>query len=235
MHTYPHLALLALLFIGCAEKKPDVTITITRSPYTFEECRAFWDRHLSPIVEKQIGTGTIPYPEINDTYRKNSHSVASRLGKLTVSLSTNYHAISTLIEGSSGLQTNNNAPVITLYIPSIIDRHKSLKATGRPEYEEVFKTHMLVLYMHELDHLAHGPGTNVATHVDAYREAFIWSKTVEGVIAPLFEHHHALILGNEWQMYNAWTNAGRNANSPLWINAVREAYKEVDGKTMPKP
>ncbi|MSU55582.1 MAG: hypothetical protein EXS46_03550 [Candidatus Taylorbacteria bacterium] len=231
MNNY-YFVLLAFLLAGCTEKKADVTST-TNSPYTLEECHAFWDSKLAPIITQQLIKGETPYPEINHAFSNNFTFVVSRYGNPKVNLSTYYHPISPLIEGASGIFTN--VATTTIYIPSIIDSYIALRNQGSSRFEEAFKTHVLVLYMHELDHLTHDPDIGNATHVDTDNEALIWARTVEEVIEPLIEKYQAKILRSDWRMYNAWTNAGKISNSTIWLNAIRELHRGVDGKTLPAP
>lgn len=195
--------------------------------YSSEEYRTFWDRELAPIIPNQIVTNAIPYPEINEEFIRKCQKITNRFGRLGFNLCTKYHVVSTRIEGSA--ITTNGVAYVNLYMPAILNGYERLRQGNYKKWHEAFKSHVLVLYMHELDHLE-DDRVGKFSHIDALHEASIFAKTAEHVLVPLVEKYHVPLIAGDGKIYEAWIRSGRNADSPEWIRFMQKMHGEIDGK-----
>lgn len=222
--------LLLVVLLGC-DKKPTKTPSVSQLPTsvpTEAKQHAFWETELQPVLWKQLVDGNLPFPILNRRFTEAMQIISARYGGQTLkfSLSTNYHKLSRAIEGSSG--QIEGRPTVHLYIPSIMDLFQKCERGGEQNWQKAFLNHVLVLCMHEMDHLVVETNTG-KNAVDAEDEARVWAETLEHTIVPLIETYHQPILMTDATLYNAWVEAGRKNNSS-WQIAIRKRYSEVDGK-----
>ncbi len=219
--------ILVLLLLGCNDKKSISTQQPSQMQVRSEaEMHSFWDKELKSIIADQLFGRQHPFQEINDRMTEVLVITSKRFNGnvIAVNLATNYHRLSNLIEASSGI--DNGKPMISLYIPSIMDQYDQCKSRGGAVWRELFANHVTVVCLHETDHLVLGEESQ--TNIDAIEEARIWAETVQKTLTPLVEKHNQPIVMSDFSFYQDWITAGK-ANNTSWQTLIQKRYSSIDG------
>jgi hypothetical protein len=229
--------LLLLLIVGLIAKslikistqstsKSDVT-----SSYSEESMHEFWDVHLKTLAQDQWANAQFPYPEINEHCKKLNALITEHTGKpLAVSMVTNYHWASKMVEAAAGFDHSNKTVSISLYIPSIMDAYKSLENSGQAQWKDLFVSQQTIILMHELEHAANGDVSR-SKAIDITEESRAWAETCRYTTVPLLENYHLPINNIGGDLYKAWKECRADTNSPIWIQTIENHYGKFDGKT----
>lgn len=211
-------------YLGSKEVQPvpakQADRVVTRSE---AECREFFSKNVETLL-KSITSGKTSYPEINTRF------TSAKLNQLSINLVTSYHWASKDIEGSAG-KSSDGTPLIEIYVPAVMDAFEILKHAQMTHWHEAFESHIIVMFMHEMEHLRFDK--KKADHIDINEESRTWSETCRHIIAPLAEQKIPL-LGNDAVLYVAWRDSLGNTGDPIWIEAIKHLYGDLDGKVEPK-
>ncbi len=214
------------------DKKSDNPLASIAHKRTTEEMKAFWDRELNDLMWTQLVGGTLPYPEVNQHFAILKQRVTEQTGhQLNVNLSTNYHWAHTQIIASAGVNLSNNTRHVSLYIPAIMDTFDLLKSSGEKNWQAAFKSHMIVVFMHEMEHTS---DNRQQTAIDIKEESRAWAETCRHTIVPLVDHHDVTLFQNEWNVYQAWRRAHGDTNNVYWLTMMQKLYGGLDGTSYPK-
>ncbi len=217
------LFILATIIISCkpGSEKTSVTTPQLIAP-NLEQQKLFWTEHLEQTILKELTEVKTKFPEVNARYWENFQKITNRFGvqKVNFILNTNYHPIGSIVLAASGV--TDGKPNVVLYIPSFMDMFERMRSGEHPKWNDAYKTHCLVLCIHEFDHLAHG--VLGGTKIDTTEEAKVWAETVAHTIVPLMENYQQPVSGHEAKFYQAWLNAGRT-NSLVWQQFIDSVHK----------
>ena len=206
-------------------------LSTTTHTWTTNELVSFWTNELQSLVADQIVVGKLPYPEINDRFHFLNNTIITNTGKpVAVTLSTLYHWASKRIEGAVGFNETNKTFGIDLYIPSIGDHFEELQRTSQDRWQDAFQCHIIILFMHELEHTL---ATNHAQHIDVQEESRAWADTCRYTVVPLFKKYHLPLIAGDGKFYHAWKDADGDMTNTLWLTAIQDRYGVFDGKTNP--
>lgn len=207
-------------------------ITKQNSPYTDTELHSFWDNKLKAIVVDGCLNMKLPYPELNSRVNELTKSILSRTGKLIhLRLEPEYHEYSNRVLAAAGMSKATGEAEIEIFVPAMIDEFERIASRKRPDTELVFKSNIIIVILHEMEHLTYNSPEN-GTTVDIEEESRAWAETFRYSIIPLYETHRLPIASIQWQLYPAWKACDGNSDSPLWKDAIRKAYKPIEGKEL---
>ena len=228
------IVLVIAYYVVSPNPKPQSATTSSKTPrqWTVPELKDFWAREAQSLIQDDLMNGHLPYPEINDRFRKLNEKIIARTGKpFHVSLSTEYHWADMRVEGSAGIDTNG-VEGIELYVPAIANTFEILRAAGNFQWRQAFQTHLIIIIMHEMDHTE--CDDKMPEHIDINEESRAWADTCRYTITPLFETYKQTFSESEYEFYRAWKLANGDANSIHWLHAVRKRYSALEGKAPPK-
>jgi len=220
----------ALLFflpiiIGCSKKSP-----VNRT----DDLVSFWNNELQETIHDGLALGKLPYPEIAERFKETNLEILRQTKKaIHIDCSTSYNWADKRVEGTAGMIESNNMACITLHIPAIRDTFDMLQKSRDLHWEEAFKSHQIILVMHESEHLR--AGDTKPTHIDMSEESRAWDDTCRYTIAPLAEKYHVPLFSSDAVIYRAWKEAGGDTNSFYWLEAMKKRYGEFDGRTRTRP
>ena len=229
------IVLIILLLVGltATSSKKQQTRSQTEpkaSVYSVEQLHAFWDNKLKSIAQDQWAISQIPYPEVNERCKKLHAQIIEHSRKaLQISMVTNYHWASVLVEAAAGFDHSNNAVSISLYIPSILDSHLALERSKNPLWRKLFVSHQIILLMHELEHAANADISN-SRAIDIAEESRAWAETCRHTIVPLVDTYQLPIHNIEVDLYKSWKQCNGDTNSPIWKQAIVRHYGGLDKK-----
>ncbi len=222
--------LIALFFVAFTHRnketwvqnKPSPVVTCTRSDL---EIRTFWDTEVNDVV-KSIIKSESPYPEVNKHFQEYLTRIIEKTGKsLTVNLSTKYHKASDLVEASGGYDEKGNSAIMEFYVPSIMDNFEANQKLNRPHWREAFKTHVLIIFMHEMEHIIKPSPSQKSINME--EESRAWYDTCTYTVAPLMQKYRIPVSGDTWVLYQAWLDSNGQRFSPVWQDAIRNLYSKV--------
>ncbi len=199
--------------------------------WSVTEQHSFWTNELHNLIYEQLAQGKLPYQKINKRFLDSNLLIYEKTKNgITVSLSTNYHWSDKKVGAAAGyVETNNNARVIEIYVPAFMDTFKELRTADVPRWREIFHSHSIIAFMHEVEHARHEPGTT--NYVDVEEESRAWAETCRYTIVPLVEEYRCLLHPNEINIYLAWKLSNGDTNSPTWTNAIWKIYGVIAGKS----
>jgi len=187
---------------------------------------------INGILRSQLVMGKLPYEEINERFKSSNKLVIGRTGKnINVTLVANYHWAHKGVEASEGCSSDGAVACLELYIPAIMNTFERLSQSGNSNWHKVFQSHIIVIFMHEMEHARIAPPSN---HIDVSEESRAWADTCEYIIDPMVQNHGLPLFTTEDSLYRAWKIANGNTEDPVWINAVQNIYGEIDGLTTKK-
>ncbi len=224
------LVIPVLLLIGANAKRPKTEtkeaavaattpVVIKRSD---AEIKKFWQDELNNTVVG-ILSGKSPYSEINSRF------LSANLKGIHINLSIEYHWASKKVGASSGFE-QNGSPSISVYVPSLMDTFQALKSFNRPNWKEVFLSHVTIIFMHETEHLRN-PKTTRPDHIDLDEESRAWADTCKYTIDPMVSNYKVDLISSEIPLYRAWKQCNGNSANPIWTSTMQTVYGTVDGKT----
>ncbi len=188
-----------------------------------EEFKDFWENKV-PELKDLILNNHCSYPEISARYLDLRRQIIKRYSKPTdVEICINYNPLGkNIIAGSI---VKDKGPKFGVFIPALRDVYNFRQQEQKEGWEEGFHNLALVSVLHELDHLASGYIITPEKHDTSFdakmdREKHAWALTCEYTIEPMIKRG-AKIDDSDMQRYNAWVEAGRNVDSPLWDEAIR--------------
>lgn len=198
--------------------------------YSEAECFAFWTEHLKPTVMDTFLSATYSIPEISHRVTELQKLIKDRFGQLNVNVYTGYS-----VQGHRVLAScimSNGLPFMVIPIPAALDLFKSMDAEHVPGQREIFNLIMAIVMIHEMEHAAYGymktdstiPSTR--TERDEY-EKRTWALTCEKSLTPLVDKYHRTLPPQFAPFYEHWVKAGRNVESSLWGEFIREVHKEI--------
>jgi hypothetical protein len=222
---------LALLCLACAVsckkkvEKPPQSVNQTPSP----ELQAFFQSEVWPVLSELIA-GKLPYPEINERYKSGIAIVEKEYGKaLSCKLGVDYHPSDKGIEGSAGDRYDKDTGIIYIIVPAVKDKFEAMQASQQPKWREAFRSHVIVLFMHELEHLRFTLRMHRDEHIDMTEESRAWDETCKYVLEPLVAKYGQAVSPNDGVTLDCWLRAGRNINNPIWKREIELRYKDVPG------
>lgn len=232
------LCILIALFVSIRklEQQPpppaEKSISIPKRDRTDAEMKEFWNRELQELIGEQLPNSKLPYPEINERFANlNQIIVENTKAPLAIYRLTNYSWASTDVVAAAGVDTSNNTRHVALYLPAIMDTFDMLRDSGETNWHAAFRSHILVVFMHEMEHT-----TDVRPQwsIDINEESRAWAETCRHTIVPLAESHHVTLFQNEWKVYRAWKLANGDTGNTNWSSTMRRLYGKLDGKVQPK-
>lgn len=184
---------------------------------------------INGILRSQLVVGKLPYEEINERFKSSNKLVIGRTGKnINVTLVANYHWAHKGVEAAEGCSSDGAVACLELYIPAIMNTFERLSQSGNSNWHKVFQSHIIVIFMHEMEHARIAPPSD---HIDISEESRAWDDTCRYVIDPMVEIYGLPLFKTEDGLYRAWKIANGNTKDPVWINAVQNIYGEIDGLT----
>ena len=187
------------------------------------ECKAFFSENVE-VSLLLVASGRTQYPEIN------ARLLSAQLQIIPINLVATYHWASKDIEGSAG-KNPDGTDIVQIYVPALMDLFRALECSGRPDWREVFESHLIVLFLHEMEHVRFKKP--LEAHIDIQEESRAWAETCKYTIHPLAQKGIPL-LPNDEVIYGAWRESAGNVNDPRWIDAIRHLYGHIDGKVQPE-
>ncbi len=194
--------------------------------YTEEELKRFWNDQCK-VVEEFVLHGQFRVPELSERYHTLHALVVERYhSSFRANWVMDYDPAS--VDTITGCSVKDGAPQIEVMLAKAADLSIEYRARGDRQWKERLENSLVVGILHELDHLTCEGATPPAqqppfdVRVEAERRA--WAQTCEHTLRVLIERYNAPLGTSEELYYLKWVNAGRNLDSPQWIEAMREAY-----------
>jgi hypothetical protein len=221
------------------KSKPTVTEQICQTSQvqkprvlTKSDMEYFIMTEINGILRSQLVMGELPYVEINERFKSSNKLVVGRTGKnVNVTLVANYHWAHKGVEAAEGCSSDGTVACLELYIPAIMNTFERLRDSGNPEWRKVFQSHVIVIFMHEMEHARIASPSD---HIDISEESRAWDDTCRYVIDPMVEIYGLPLFKTEDGLYRAWKIANGNTKDPVWVNAVQNIYGKIDGLTTKK-
>lgn len=219
------IVLFALIGITCIiiDTFHRQTIVLIPKPQarTSTEIRSFWTREVSPTIYSVMQVKS--YAEVNTRFLQIGDIINKQTGSpLHVSLQEGYHSDNKLIEAAGGYDKTGKAETI-LFVSSVMDEFEAHQKNNQSGWQQAFKNHMIIIFMHELEHLNRPVNDK---KIGLEEEARAWYDTCTYTIAPLIKKHNILITGDIYQLYQAWKNSSGPKDSQ-WTDAVKHLYRSV--------
>jgi hypothetical protein len=224
------VAAVAVMIVGMCVYLMKMQITSNNPPHhTSQELHDFWDAELNEWINSYVGGSNLVYPEINKRFEFINQSVVTIQKKpVAISLVEGYHLLNPKVLASAGLNASARVANIELYIPALLNQFNDFKKTGRPNWHNEYRTHVLIVMMHELEHLAQVWHVSVQpTHIDIAEESRAWAETCRHTMVPLVENYKVTICDTEATFYKAWKVSGGNTNHVAWTDALNKIYGGV--------
>lgn len=196
--------------------------------YSEAECLAFWTQHLKPTVVDTFLSRKYSIPEISNRITELQALLLERFGTLHVNIYTGYVVQDERILATCSI--TNGLPIMAIVIPAAMDLFKKMHAERPGEQRELFNLMLGVTMIHEMEHAAYGYiGTNTALPLTLSErvnfEKRTWALTCEQSLSPLVEKHHKVLPPGLIEFYEHWVKAGRNVESPLWAEFIRDVHR----------
>ncbi len=215
-------ALIGIAGIMLDTFKPTQTVTLLGPQIrTSSEIRSFWTREVSPTISSIVQVKS--YAEVNTRFLCVGNIINKQTGlPLYVSLQEGYHPDSKLIEAAGGYDKNGRAEIV-FFVSSVMDEFEIHQKNNQNGWQQAFKNHMIIIFMHELEHLNRPVNDK---KIGLEEEARAWYDTCTHTIAPLIKKYNILITGDIYQIYQAWKNSSGPTDS-RWTDAVKHLYRSV--------
>ncbi len=108
--------------------------------------------------------------------------------------------------------------LINFFLPVVWEVYQRILNHNGPDLGgKIFKTWILICFMHENEHAAFNPLVRPTT-LDGWMgcERVAWAYTCEHTIHPLFFTYSMPIAHDNGDHYKKWVSCGRNVNNPEW-------------------
>lgn len=216
------LVLIGIAGIMLDTLKPTQTVTLLGPQIrTSSEIRSFWTREVSPTISSIVQVKS--YAEVNTRFLQIGGIINKQTSlPLQVSLQEGYHPDSKMIEAAGGYDKNGRAEII-FFVSSVMDEFEIHQKNNQNGWQQAFKNHMIIIFMHELEHLNRPVNDK---KIGLEEEARAWYDTCTYTIAPLIKKYNILITGDIYQLYQAWKNSSGPKDSQ-WTDAVKHLYRSV--------
>ncbi len=235
----------AIFSAGCGERTNGPSEQITLPPaeptspnrsmretgqMTPEQVQNFW---LSHLVDEYnlIQTGEYPTHGVQRLYTRASEQIREKYGTdPQVTVYASYNPLSRLVIAGTSVN-RENVPSIGFSTPTIVDIYNQLVLDGDPYAHEKIQNTVLIAIMHERDHLSSGyvlspDNTDTGFEARIYREKHTWAITCQNTIEILVRNNEP-IEESDMLRYRAWIQAGRNVDSPIWDEAIRNIHNPI--------
>lgn len=189
---------------------------------------SFW-REAGEPVEKVVFAQQHKVQEINDRIVVLLGGIWNRYSNnLSVVRSTSFATNSVnILAGSSVLK---GKPTIVIFIPAILRVYGELKMSKNSLWAEQFANGLVLLFIHEMDHLALGVVDSDAgqeSHASfVEREVVAWAHTCAYSITPLIKEGIP-ITPSDMLFYRGWTKCGSTVTNLCWQEFVADLYKTI--------
>ena len=203
-------------------KKPLATM------YSEKEIVSFWEKEMYQTAYEQLASSATQYPEVNKRFSEINQSVTEQKGlPINFELVKSYHPLGPAVEASAGEAHTNGQATVSLYIPAFLNTYKLLESSRHPKWRDVFKTRIIVVIMHEMEHLNRKDPKLLK--VDLKEESRAWFDTCKYTISPLVETYKVPVDSDAWRFYDAWKMSGGDIHHPAWTSKIRNLYGDIEG------
>ncbi|MDO8594864.1 MAG: hypothetical protein Q7R93_05145 [bacterium] len=198
------------------------------SVYSMQEMQVFSAQNIEPMLSEALPKGQFRIPEIQQRFTTLRQQCFERYtNDIVFEMAIHYQGKSRDV--LAGCLIKNGVPTVQLRVPAIMDVFGEMK---RENGSERFEYTLLILTIHELDHLAHGYVSKGLTQSFTFtnfiaNEKKTWALTCEHTIRPLLEKYDAPLSFSERVYYEQWTNANRDVNHPGWETFIRSYYQKT--------
>lgn len=199
------------------------------APYSpTPEMLAFFNAELRDLLVVQLSKANTPYPEVNARYKEGCEIIRKEFGKtLAAELQSAYHPAGKRVLGYAGLAADGSTSQISLVIPALKNRFAELKAKGDPQFRETFKLEVIIVVMHELEHLRYLLRFATVKEFNVEEETRAWFETCKYTIAPLVDKYGLPVDEEIQSVYLAWKITGQNPSDPDWKEVIQNLYSHV--------
>lgn len=222
---------LIIAYIMIANSKPNAspsnTSTVSARVKSDVELHYFFDTEVKGIIDSIVDGNS--YPEINVHFKDYYDRIFQKTHKnLNIGLSITHHWASDNIEASGKYDEKTNTAMMEIYVPSLMYWFEINQALNQPHWKEAFKSHIIILFMHEMEHVI--PLAPSKEKIDIEEESRAWYNTCTYTIDPLIQKYKLPINNDSYKLYQAWLLSKGDRSSITWYNAVYNLYKPVLGK-----
>lgn len=201
------------------------TETLSTREYTDAVQKKFSADHVEPTINK-IYEGTYHIPAIQERYNFLFKEVERRYGGYSIQLINGFATESQEI--SFGCFIKDGKAYLDIIMPKQIEIFEELRASGIPNWQEVFQYHIMLNFMHELEHIAGDPEElDQINDLGALvrRETLAWDRTCRYEIRPLIDHAGAsAVTRSAMIFYDGWLATGKDADSKAWADFIIDKY-----------
>ena len=118
--------------------------------------------------------------------------------------------------------------MVRAFLPTLVRVRQGLVDRHGPLGEQMFRTNVLIGFMHELEHAGNNPVPMVATkEAKIETERVAWAGTCEYTTRPLIETYRMPLPEDMSACYGTWVQSGRNAHSQLWVSTVERVHSMI--------
>lgn len=200
--------------------------TLEPWPYSVEEAKKFWLERLEPLIRGQLIRGTWKYPEINERCLLLASKIYERHGPIAIAtaidLESERHPAT---EAFAASDLDNGIPTVYMLIPNLMGLHDDFKKEGMADWEQRFELEVVIVFMHELDHLAFDLSDgNLSRAATILREKEAWTLTCKHTMTPLVEKYGLSLPRSSQIIYDHWLKVGRDENSKNWHQFFEQVY-----------
>lgn len=222
------IALLVAIFVATVPQASAYKLEPLVIPHSIPSLGLFWKEELELMMSKQLLVHKLPFADINDRFLSgNMVLVAEFRRPVSVEVIMTHHPRSKDIEISSGLDATGKIPSISIFLPALKATFDRMRASGFEEWREMFLNHVLVVFMHEMEHLRFRSGRPRDGKFDLDEESRAWHETCLHVLSPLIEDYKRPIHRAEGEIYAAWIKAGKNPADPTWRELIARRHGVV--------
>ena len=221
------------IFISHSKKEKESTSISSKEKVlpkqrTDSELKTFWANEVQGIIYDQLAKGKLPYEEINNRFNEAKLRVIEKThNPLGINLSTRYHWACKRVEAAANITKDKLG--VEIYLPALLDGFEMLKSSGDSNWREAFQSHIIILFMHEMEHIRNE--TLPGDHIDIAEESRAWDDTCRYIISPLAEKYHLYLFASDYNIFRAWKMSNEDTKNMIWIGTIQSLYGDLDGKT----
>ncbi len=195
-------------------------------PSLRDEAKSLYDREVDPIVVS-LFSGSYFLPEIQRLFSENIAAIRSRYGTDALYLIDDYqiHHVNEVGFSTFRCGVQNSCPQIVILAANLKLAFDQIAKSKSKDCLELFRLHVVVSLMHELDHLATGLVGNQGDPVREFEnERLTWARTCENTMRLLVERYNKELYKSELAYYSTWVKCGRNPESEEWKEFIATLY-----------
>ena len=213
------IALLSIFVIGCDKQVP-TKIETSSKEWTKSQMDKFWQK-FNPMLSKTLYVGKWRYQELGDHMTEIATLCKEKYGAFPVVVA-NYNRMAKSRQVAATSMLVSGKPQVVLFLPKILELESLYREGNIPEWENQLNDTVVVIILHEIEHLAYGYLAEEHTFESTVNaESKTWAITCEKVLDPLVQHD-SYLTGTATDTYKKWVECGRNANSPIWTNWISQ-------------